>query len=193
MHDGRTDRTRRLAATLAVALVATLGACSSESAEPGAGGGSAGASTTAPAGTGAAAGRATADGITVEGAWARTSPAGAVNGAVYLRVTAAADDAITGAAVASDVAASAEVHETVTSGSTGGGMAAGTSPSMSMRQVERIALPAGSTVAFEPGGYHIMLLGLAAPLVRGSTINVTLSFEKAGPLDVEVPVADTAP
>jgi copper(I)-binding protein len=192
MTDHRYARTACRALVAAVALAAVLGACSGSDAEPGTT--SSGSATTTTMATAATVvGRITTDGVTVDGAWARTSPAGAVNGAVYLRITADADDALTGAAVASDVAVSAEVHETVMGSPSASGTGAGASPTMSMREVARIPIPAGTTVEMKPGGYHIMLLGLAEPLVRGGTISVTLSFEQVGPVTVEVPVADTAP
>jgi copper(I)-binding protein len=46
-----------------------------------------------------------------------------------------------------------------------------------MQEVDSIAVPAGGTVALEPGGYHIMLLGLTEDLVVGDSIEVTLEFE----------------
>ena len=64
---------------------------------------------------------------------------------------------------------------------------------MLFRSVGRITLTPGSPVELKPGGYHLMLMGLVRPLVRGETISVTLSFENAGPVSVEVPVADNAP
>jgi hypothetical protein len=68
----------------------------------------------------------------------------------------------------------------------GGGMAEG----MVMRPVERIELPAGETVALEPGGYHIMLLELVEPLVAGDTFEVTLMFENTPDQTVTVEVRD---
>ena len=50
---------------------------------------------------------------------------------------------------------------------------------MTMREVARIPLPAGEAVTLEPGGYHVMLLELAAPLTAGQTFPVTLTFEEA--------------
>ena len=73
-----------------------------------------------------------------------------------------------------------------------GDMAEG-SAVMQMRQVERIALPAGETVAPEPGGYHVMLLDLAAPLEIGDTFELTLDFETAPDQVVTVEVAEEAP
>ncbi|MFM8267210.1 MAG: copper chaperone PCu(A)C, partial [Ilumatobacteraceae bacterium] len=64
---------------------------------------------------------------------------------------------------------------------------------MSMQEVDSIPLPAGETVALEPGGSHIMLLGLTAPLEVGTTIELTLTLEEAGTVVVDVPVLDEAP
>lgn len=61
---------------------------------------------------------------------------------------------------------------------------------MEMRPVDRIEVPAGETVALEPGGYHIMLLELAAPLEAGTTLEVTLTFEESGEHAVTADVRD---
>ena len=67
---------------------------------------------------------------------------------------------------------------------------------MRMRQVDGIALPAGKTVALQPGGYHIMFVGLKAPLKAGARFPMKLRFEKAGEVEVmvnvEVPAAAEA-
>lgn len=59
---------------------------------------------------------------------------------------------------------------------------------MRMRQVDGIALPAGQKVALEPGGLHIMFVGLKAPLKVGDKFPMTLKFEKAGEVEVTVNV-----
>ena len=51
---------------------------------------------------------------------------------------------------------------------------------MSMKEVSSVAVPAGQTVTFAPGGYHVMLMGLVSPLKTGQTFEVTLTFAKAG-------------
>ena len=48
---------------------------------------------------------------------------------------------------------------------------------MTMQPVESIEVPAGETVALEPGGYHVMLIGLVEDLEVGDTVEVTLEFE----------------
>jgi len=64
---------------------------------------------------------------------------------------------------------------------------------MKMREVEAIELPAGKTVELKPGGLHIMLMGLKAPLKAGSSVPLTLKFEKAGEVSVKLTVATQAP
>ncbi|WP_416897945.1 MAG: copper chaperone PCu(A)C [Minwuia sp.] len=59
---------------------------------------------------------------------------------------------------------------------------------MMMRPVERVEVPAGAIVLLEPGGHHLMLMGLDAPLKEGERRTVTLVFEKAGEIDVELAI-----
>lgn len=128
-------------------------------------------------------------GVGVAGPWARTSPAMADAGAVYMTLTSTDGDALVGARVEPSIAADAEVHETVMTGAGDDAMAG----AMTMQPVARIDLPAGQTVALEPGGYHIMLIDLASPLELGQTFDVTLIFENEGEKVVTVEVRDAAP
>ena len=64
---------------------------------------------------------------------------------------------------------------------------------MHMREVDAIDVPAGGKVTLEPGGLHIMLVGLKAPLAAGSSFPLTLKFEKAGEVRVEVKVESGMP
>jgi hypothetical protein len=59
---------------------------------------------------------------------------------------------------------------------------------MRMRPVEAIEVGAGQTVTLRPGGLHLMLIGLSQPLRQGETVPVTLRFERAGEVRVELPV-----
>jgi len=126
------------------------------------------------------------DGIEVAGPWARTSPAMADAGAVYMTLTSADGDALVGATVDPSIAAEAQIHETVTMGSGDDAMAG----AMKMQPVARLELPAGQPVALEPGGYHIMLIDLASLLELGQKFDVTLQFEKSGEKSVTVEVRD---
>jgi copper(I)-binding protein len=54
---------------------------------------------------------------------------------------------------------------------------------------EGVVLPPHGEVTLEPGGVHLMLLGLKEPLVEGKSLQVTLHFEHAAPLSVTLRVA----
>jgi hypothetical protein len=64
---------------------------------------------------------------------------------------------------------------------------------MMMREVQRIDIPGGGEIRMEPGGLHIMFIGLKAPLEDGQTFPLTLTFEKAGETTVEVTVRKDRP
>jgi len=121
-------------------------------------------------------------------------------GAAYVTITSPVDDKLIAAKVEANVAATVEVHETVMADTPSDTtMMAGTDTTMNgggemtMRPVEFIELPAGVAVELKPGGYHIMLLDLVKPLEVGSTIKLTLVFESAGEITIDVPVRDEAP
>lgn len=60
---------------------------------------------------------------------------------------------------------------------------------MRMRALpDGLDLPAGETVRLAPGGYHLMFMAIQQPLVEGETVPVTLTFEKAGPVEIELSV-----
>ena len=59
---------------------------------------------------------------------------------------------------------------------------------MRMRRVERVPVPAGETVTFEPGGLHLMLFGVGAEVKSGATAALTLTFETAGEVTVDAEV-----
>lgn len=59
---------------------------------------------------------------------------------------------------------------------------------MRMRQVPTIDLPPGQAVALQPGGLHLMLLGLTRPLRQGEVVSVTLTFERAGTVQTSLAV-----
>lgn len=156
--------------------------------------------------------------VEVSDAWARTTAPSQEMGAIYLMITSEEGDTLTGVQVPESVAAKAEVHETTDadeptetedemgsqdSGSmeTGGAdemdmmddqgsMGEDSGAMMTMQQLDQVEIPAGEPVMFEPGGIHIMLLELAGPIVADDSIPVTLSFEKAGDVEVNAVARD---
>lgn len=121
--------------------------------------------------------------LSVEGAWARTSPMMERAGAAYLviRNTGADDDALVGAA--SPAAAVVELHETKDDG-TG---------QMSMMPVESIPVPAGGMAELKPGSFHIMLIDLVAPLDEGAMVDLTLTFQSGAVLQASAMVRTSEP
>lgn len=63
---------------------------------------------------------------------------------------------------------------------------------MKMTLAAPIDIPMHGMLEMKPGGYHLMLMGLTAPLVKDQAIEITLVFEKAGELTVTVPVGAVA-
>jgi copper(I)-binding protein len=61
---------------------------------------------------------------------------------------------------------------------------------MKMRPVKAIEVAPGEPAVLKPGGLHVMLMGLKAPLVKGQSFPLTLVFEKAGKIEIEVPIGE---
>ena len=143
-------------------------------------------------------GSAAVERLTASGAWARSTPPGAENGVVYVTVASPDATAIVAAAVPSDVAAAAELHETMVDDGSGMGNMPGmdhsdTEGGMTMEPVASVPVPAGGEVSFEPGGKHIMLTGLADPLESGEHFTLTLTMADGATLPVDVVVSDNEP
>jgi periplasmic copper chaperone A len=122
------------------------------------------------------AGSASAAPIMVSGAWSRVTPSADSAAVVYLTVTdSSTPDTLLGART--PVAKTAALHQSR--------MANGI---MEMGAVGTLALAPGKPLAFAPGGYHIMLTGLAHVLNAGDHFPITLTFAHAGAVTAEVTV-----
>ena len=112
--------------------------------------------------------------LVLDHAWSRATPGGAKVGGGYLTIDnkgAAADRLIGGS---SPVAGKVEVHAMAMNNGV-----------MTMRLLkDGLPIPAGQSVKLAPGGNHIMLMELKAPLKKGDKVPVTLKFEKAGEVKV---------
>ncbi len=116
--------------------------------------------------------------LTLEQPWSRATPGGAKVGGGYLRITntGTAPDRLTGGSV--PLASKVEVHEMRLDGDV-----------MRMKPVEGgLEIKPGATVELKPGGLHLMFMDLKEPLKEGQTLKGTLTFEKAGPVEVEYTV-----
>ncbi len=119
--------------------------------------------------------------LQVERPWARASIGQVRSGAAYFAVTnnGTAPDRLI--AVQSKVADRSALHTHR--------MDAGV---MRMRPVEAVEVAPGAPVVLRPGGLHVMLMGLRRPLEEGARFPLTLTFERAGKLEVEVEIRHPA-
>ncbi|KIZ37363.1 MULTISPECIES: copper chaperone PCu(A)C [Rhodopseudomonas] len=126
----------------------------------------------------AQAGEVKAGNLVITQAWARATPGGAKIGGGYLTVenTGTTPDRLLGGS--STIAAKIDIHEMAMNNGV-----------MTMRPLDNgLAIAPGKTVTLAPGGYHLMLMDLKAPLKQGDKVPVTLDFEKAGNVKVALDV-----
>ena len=115
--------------------------------------------------------------VNVNEAWANATPVGASVAAVYLDLTASNPDTLV--AASTTVADHIEMHAS----SEQNGM-------MKMRPLTTVELKADQPFSFAPGGAHFMLIDLRQPLVAGMRFPMTLEFQRAGTVTVQVQVVE---
>lgn len=114
---------------------------------------------------------------------ARATPPGAPVSGGYMTIknTGAEADRLVAGSV--DFAGKVEIHEMTMDGDV-----------MKMRQVEGgLEIPAGGEVVLKPGGYHVMFMQLGEQLKEGEKRKATLTFEKAGEVEIEFDVQEIKP
>ena len=113
--------------------------------------------------------------LKIEDPWARATPPGAKIGAAYMKITASGGDRLVGAS--SPAATKVELHVTEKKGDV-----------LRMREVKAYDIPAKGGFELAPGGSHLMLVDLKAPLKEGAKVPLMLRFEKAGEVRIELQV-----
>ena len=120
--------------------------------------------------------------LELSGAFTRDTLPNAPVGGGYLTITNKGDTDDRLIAVSTPVAGTSQIHEMKMDGDV-----------MKMNALpDGLVIPAGSTVKLEPGGYHLMFMDLKGPLVEGESIAVTLTFEKSGTVELQVPIGSPA-
>ena len=110
--------------------------------------------------------------------WSRATPPTAESGGGFLAITNTGTTPDRLIAVKSPAADKVEIHEMKMDDNI-----------MRMREIEKgIEIPPGATVELKPGGFHVMFMGLRAPFAKDAKVPLTLVFEKAGSIDVELMV-----
>ena len=116
--------------------------------------------------------------LIIEHPWARATPPGAVVGGGYLTITNQGSTPDTLIAATAEVADPVEIHEMAVKDGV-----------MTMRPVAGgVEIPAGGTVALKPDSFHLMLMNLKKPLKKGEEFHGTLTFAKAGTVEVHFAV-----
>lgn len=120
-----------------------------------------------------------ADGIMIKDPYSRSAGPNAKTGAAFFGIMNNTDQDDRLIAAASDIAKLVELHTHI---ETADGV-------MQMRKVEGgFPVEAGGMHMLQRGGDHVMFMGLNSPMVDGETVTVTLTFEKAGDITVDIPV-----
>jgi periplasmic copper chaperone A len=114
--------------------------------------------------------------------WIRATRPGQQNAAAYLGLRSASGDTLVAVRPPADVADRGELHTMKMDGDL-----------MLMREVESFRLAPGRTLHFNPGGNHVMLVGLKRPLATGDRIDLVFVFSKAGEVTVRAEVRDEPP
>ena len=104
--------------------------------------------------------------VKIEQAWTRATVQGQKATGAFMKIT--ANQPLQLVAVSSPVAGVAEIHEMKMEGNV-----------MKMRALPALDLPAGQAVELKPGGHHLMLMDLKAPLAPNSSVSLTLTFKDA--------------
>lgn len=111
--------------------------------------------------------------------WTRATPATAQSAGGFLTITNKGTTPDRLIAARSSVAPKVEIHEVRMEGNV-----------MKMRELDKgLEIAPGATVMLKPGGYHIMFMGLKAPIAKDVEVPVTLVFEKAGSIDIALKAA----
>jgi copper(I)-binding protein len=116
--------------------------------------------------------------LLIDHPWSRATPKGASVAGGYMKITntGTTPDRLVGGAT--EVARRFEIHEM----SMDGGV-------MKMRELANgLEIPAGKTVELKPGSYHVMLQNLSRQLTKGERVKASLTFEKAGKVEIEFAV-----
>jgi copper(I)-binding protein len=114
--------------------------------------------------------------LRLENPWTRAANAGGQGGGfLVIRNTGAAPDRLLSAT--SPAAQRMELHTHIREGDV-----------MRMRPVADIPVPANGSATLQPGGLHLMLIGLTQPLAAGQSVPVTLRFERAGEVTIQLAV-----
>lgn len=115
--------------------------------------------------------------ITVENPYVRAVPPGQVNSAAFMQLNNSGSEQVALISASSTIAKNVELHNHINADGV-----------MKMRQVDKITIAANGTASLQPGGYHIMLIGLNQDLTEGQEIDLKLQFSDNSEQALTIPV-----
>ena len=115
--------------------------------------------------------------FSIEGPYVRATPPHTKNSAAFMVIKNNSDTPLKLISASSDIADRVELHtHTMNDGV------------MQMRQVDSISIDASGSTELRPGSFHVMFLGLKAPLAEGNKVNLTLYFDNGEEIVVDAPI-----
>ncbi len=115
--------------------------------------------------------------VTVESPYVRAVPPGQTNTAAFMQLKNSSAEAISLVSASSSIAENVELHNHINEDGV-----------MKMRQVELISISANGNASLEPGGYHIMLIGLSKEIAAGDMVDLEVKFSDGSSQQLTVPV-----
>jgi copper(I)-binding protein len=122
-----------------------------------------------------------ASSINVADEYVREVPPNMPNSAAFMSITNSSDQPVDLITAKSDASKVVELHEH-----------ANVEGMMQMRQIPKITVPANGSVQLQPGGLHVMLIGLNQKLKAGETVQLTLGFSNGETITLDAPVKKVA-
>jgi copper(I)-binding protein len=120
--------------------------------------------------------------VNVDGAYVRAVPPGQMNSAAFMHLTNHDNQNLSLITATSDAAKNVELHTHTQDNGV-----------MRMRQISEIKLPSEQKVTLQPGGMHIMLIGLTRNLSAGENVSLSLTFSDGSQQSLQIPIKDIMP
>ncbi|MFY0676906.1 MAG: copper chaperone PCu(A)C [Neptuniibacter sp.] len=115
--------------------------------------------------------------ITIETPYVRAVPPGQMNSAAFMQLNNSGSEQVALISASSSIAKNVELHNHINADGV-----------MKMRQVDKVNIAANGTASLQPGGYHIMLIGLNQDLTEGQEIDLKLQFSDGSEQALTIPV-----
>ncbi|RBW41564.1 copper chaperone PCu(A)C [Psychromonas sp. B3M02] len=115
--------------------------------------------------------------LTVTDQYVRATPPHVKNSAAFLTIENQSEESVKLVSVSSDIADRVELHTHISEAGL-----------MKMRQVESILIKGHNSVQLQPGGYHVMFLGLKNDLIAGDSVDITLYFDTGDAINITAPI-----